>query len=136
VVNGSIVLSVQRAAHATAHAMAAAVAGDRLSPAEANAMANLGEPLTVSRLAAAAGVRPTTLTNLLDRLEGRGLLTRRPSPADRRSLLVELTPAGHEVAGRVRAAIAELEHRATGSLGADERSALVKALDELAQEAR
>ena len=32
--NGSIVLSVQRAAHATAHAMAAAVAGDGLSPAE------------------------------------------------------------------------------------------------------
>jgi len=134
--NGSIVLSVQRAAHATAHAMAAAVAADRLSPAEANAMANLGEPLTVSRLAAAAGVRPTTLTNLLDRLEGRGLLTRRPSPGDRRSLLVELTPTGHEVAGRVRNAITELEHRSLGPLGAEERDALVTALEALAEEAR
>ena len=134
--NGSIVLSIQRAAHATAHAMATAVAHDRLSPAEANALANLGEPLTVSRLAAAAGVRPTTLTNLLDRLEGRGLLTRRPSPGDRRSVLVELTPAGREVAGRVLAAIAELEHRALGSLGADERAALVEAVEGLAEEAR
>jgi MarR family transcriptional regulator, organic hydroperoxide resistance regulator len=133
--NGSLVLSVQRAAHATAHAMASAVAGDRLSPAEANAIANLAEPLTVSRLATAAGVRPTTLTNLLDRLEGRGLLTRRPSPGDRRSLLVELTPAGHEVAERVRAAITELEHRALGSLGTKERSALLKALQQLAEEA-
>jgi DNA-binding MarR family transcriptional regulator len=132
--NGSIVLSVQRAAHATAHAMA--VAGDGLSPAEANAMANLGEPLTVSGLAAVAGVRPTTLTSLLDRLEGRGLLTRRPSPADRRSLLVELTPAGHEVAGRVRAAITEVERRALGPLAAGERDALVTALEALAKEAR
>src|SRR4051794_34812641 len=122
--NGSLVLSVQRAAHATAHAMATAVAGDGLSPAEANALANLGEPLTVSRLAAAAGVRPPALPRFLARWGGGGLLPRRPSPGDRRASLVELTPAGHEVAGRVLAVITEMEHRALEPLGASERSAL------------
>jgi DNA-binding MarR family transcriptional regulator len=134
--NESIVLAVQRSAHATAHALSAALSDDRLSPAEVNAVANLEEPLTVSRLAAATGVRPTTLTSLLDRLEGRGLLSRRPSPEDRRALLVELTPAGREVAGRVRTAVAELEHRSLGSLTAAQRAALATALDALTEEAR
>jgi MarR family transcriptional regulator, organic hydroperoxide resistance regulator len=136
VINESIVLAVQRTAHATAHALSQAVSADRLSPAEANAIANLEEPLTVSRLAAAAGVKPTTLTSLLDRLEGRALLTRRPAPGDRRALVVELTPAGREVAGRVRMAIDELERRSVGSLTAPQRAALVTALEELTKEAR
>lgn len=134
--NVSIVLAVQRAAHATAHALATALAEDRLSPAEVNALANLGEPLTVSRLAAAAGVKPTTLTSLLDRLEGRGLLTRHPSSTDRRSLVVELTTEGREVAERVAAAVAALEHRALGSLTTTQREAFITALEELTKETR
>jgi DNA-binding MarR family transcriptional regulator len=132
--NDSIVLLVQRAAHVTGHALAAAVSDERLSPAEVNALANLDEPLTVSRLAAAAGVRPTTLTSLLDRLEGRGLLVRRPSRDDRRALVVELTPAGRDVADRVRTAVDGLERRALGSLPAAQRSAFVMALGALTSE--
>lgn len=56
-----------------------------------------GEPYqaTPTALAAATGVVPTTLTSRLDRLEARGFVTRPHDPADRRRLLVELTPAGH-----------------------------------------
>jgi DNA-binding MarR family transcriptional regulator len=39
-----------------------------------------------------------TMTNRLDRLETRGLLTRFPDPGDRRGVVVRLTPAGrHQV---------------------------------------
>lgn len=41
------------------------------------------------------------MTSLLDRLEQRGLLARRPNPGDRRSILVQLTPAGVTVAREV-----------------------------------
>jgi DNA-binding MarR family transcriptional regulator len=45
----------------------------------------LGERLIVTR---------ATVTGLLDSLERRGFVTRSANPADRRSLLVEVTPAG------------------------------------------
>jgi MarR family transcriptional regulator, organic hydroperoxide resistance regulator len=135
VINESIVLAVQQAAHASAQALAAAVHADKLAPSEVNALANLvdGQPRTVSQLAVAAGVRPTTLTSLLDRLEGRDLLIRRPSPHDRRSVLVELTPAGLVAARRAHEAIVELERRALGDLSDDARHALLSALRTLAE---
>jgi DNA-binding MarR family transcriptional regulator len=130
----SIVLAAQRAAHATAHAVIGAVAADDLTPSEGNALANLVDgPRTVGQLATAAGVRPTTLTSLLDRLERRGLLVRRPSPDDRRSLLVELTADGRSVARRVVRAIGDLERRALGPLSEEQRLALASALDALAE---
>jgi DNA-binding MarR family transcriptional regulator len=46
----------------------------------------------VSGLAAGLGLDATTVTRHLDDLEARGLITRRPNPADRRATLVRLTP--------------------------------------------
>jgi DNA-binding MarR family transcriptional regulator len=61
-------------------------------------------PLTPSELADAERVRRPTITRVLARLEDAGLITRTPDPADRRSTLVAITPAGaallHE--GRTR----------------------------------
>lgn len=39
-------------------------------------------------------VHPTSVTNAVDRLEGAGLVRRRPHPRDGRALLVELTEEG------------------------------------------
>ena len=50
--------------------------------------------LTPTRLAAALLITSGTMTNRLDRLEQRGLIKRIPSPNDRRSLDVELSPEG------------------------------------------
>lgn len=66
------------------------------------------------------GLRPSTLTHGLDRLEGRGYLTREFNPDDRRSLLVVLTPEGeimaasvvdllHEVENAIRSRVTEAE---------------------------
>jgi DNA-binding MarR family transcriptional regulator len=41
-------------------------------------------------------LHPTSITNIVDRLEADGLVRRLPHPADRRTTLVELTPAGRQ----------------------------------------
>jgi DNA-binding MarR family transcriptional regulator len=45
-------------------------------------------------------VHPTSVTNIINRLEKQGFVVRRPNPADGRGTLAEITPAGREVAGR------------------------------------
>jgi DNA-binding MarR family transcriptional regulator len=54
-------------------------------------------PLTPSELARRLGLTSPSVTSLLDRLETAGLVVRRRHPADRRSVLVELTEAGDQL---------------------------------------
>ena len=60
------------------------------------ALRRAGPPyrLSPTRLAESGLVTTGTMTNRLDRLEGRGLIKRIPNPADRRSLDVELSAEG------------------------------------------
>lgn len=113
-VPGGLLLALQRATHATLQELATALVDLDLSASEINALGNLadGRPRTVSELGAAIGIRPTTLTGVLDRVERRGYVTRGPRPGDRRAVLIELTPAGREVATTIRAAMAAVEERA------------------------
>jgi DNA-binding MarR family transcriptional regulator len=48
-------------------------------------------------------VHPTSVTNIINRLEAQGLVVRRPNPADGRGTLAEITDAGRELAGRATA---------------------------------
>ncbi len=50
-------------------------------------------------------VHPTSVTNIIDRLERQGLVARRPNPSDRRGRLAEITAAGR---GAVERATADL----------------------------
>jgi DNA-binding MarR family transcriptional regulator len=52
------------------------------------------QPVTPSRLAALLGMRPTTLSSYLHRLEARRQVKRRPNPQDGRSFLLETTKIG------------------------------------------
>jgi MarR family transcriptional regulator, organic hydroperoxide resistance regulator len=90
-----------------------------LTPGEVNALAQMGptRPVSVAELQSATGQRPSTLTGVIDRLEGRGLLARAVNARDRRSFVLELTPAGQEAAARVQAAFAALEQRALEQAG-------------------
>jgi DNA-binding MarR family transcriptional regulator len=54
-------------------------------------------PLTPSELARRLGLTSPSVTSLLDRLEAAGGVVRRRHPADRRSVLIELTDAGDEL---------------------------------------
>ena len=51
----------------------------------------------VRELAEQAGIAPSTATRILDALERRGIVDRRPSSGDRRGVRITLTPAGRTV---------------------------------------
>jgi DNA-binding MarR family transcriptional regulator len=131
-----VILALHRATHATLAALAARLAGLGLGAAEISALANLArsQPVRVGALATATATRPTTLTSVLDRLDRRGYVTRDLDPADRRSFLVSLTPAGAEAAGRTAAAARGLEQQALASLTVAQRAgflAVARALSEV-----
>lgn len=64
-------------------------------------------PLTLGELAAAMQVDPPNCTIVVDDLERRGLVERRPHPSDRRSKLVALTALGEDVANRAKAVMSQ-----------------------------
>src|SRR2546427_3762296 len=69
-----------------------------------------GRPLPMSRLADTLSCDASNVTGLVDRLESRGLVERRPSTEDRRVKVLQLTPIG----ARLRAQM--LKHVAGRSL--------------------
>ena len=115
----------QQITHRLLTALDDALADLGLSAAEINVLACIGDRTTVRDLVAATAQRPSTLTGVLDRLERRGLIERAANPADRRSVLVRLTPDGRTHAERVANAYAELERR----LPAVELRGVLAALD-------
>jgi DNA-binding MarR family transcriptional regulator len=79
-----------------------------LGPSERLCLAALaGGPVAPKDLATAVRRTPAAVTALLDRLETRGLVERRPDPRDRRRLLVAMTPAAETLARHYYGGIAE-----------------------------
>lgn len=113
--NDELLLALlQRATHVTLQMLGTELADLGLTASELNVLANLadGRPRTVSEIGVAAGVRPTTLTGVLDRLSDKGLLARAARARDRRAVEISLTAAGARSAARVAEAFAALESRA------------------------
>jgi MarR family transcriptional regulator, organic hydroperoxide resistance regulator len=106
-----VLAELQRATHATLHALAASLVELSLTGSEQNVLAALadGQVRSVGELANATGTKPSTLTSVLDRLERRGDLERDVDYTDRRSVLIRLTPAGRRTAAKIREAIKDLE---------------------------
>jgi DNA-binding MarR family transcriptional regulator len=76
--------------------------------------------LSPGELARALVLSPAATTNRLQRLEERGLVVRRPDPADGRYGVVELTGAGRELVDRaVTDHVATLDRLLGGVPGAD-----------------
>jgi DNA-binding MarR family transcriptional regulator len=83
-------------------------------------------------LAQAIGYDKTRLIGLLDELEGDGLITRTPDPADRRARIISLTDAGTKRHGAARRAISKMEDDVLAGVGAAERTRLRRTLARLA----
>jgi DNA-binding MarR family transcriptional regulator len=77
-------------------------------------------PCAVGLLHTVFGHPRSTLTSMLDRLEGGGLVTRTTREEDRRSFSVGLTRKGRHHADLVRAELLELEGRIQEGLGASD----------------
>jgi DNA-binding MarR family transcriptional regulator len=59
-------------------------------------------------------VHPTSVTNIIDRLERQHLVVRRPNPRDGRGTLAEITPAGRDVIQRATADLMTAEFGMAG----------------------
>ena len=79
----------------------------------------LGQRLIVTR---------ATVTGLLDSLERRGFVRRSPHETDRRSLLVEITPAGLAVLQELRTIVHRSEKAWLGALSDSELGAYIELL--------
>ncbi|HEY4023133.1 MAG TPA: MarR family transcriptional regulator [Pseudonocardiaceae bacterium] len=96
------------------------------------ALGDAGE-LRMVDIAHRMGVVPRSVTDLVDGLEDAGLAGRWPDPADRRSVLVELTPGGREMLARMGAARHEAAATVFGRLEESEQRQLLVLLRVVAE---
>jgi DNA-binding MarR family transcriptional regulator len=85
-------------------------------------------PLSPSEVGKRLIVTRATVTGVVDSLERRGYVRRVPNPADRRSLLVELTPEGRTVVREVRTLIHRNEKEWMRPLSNDDLRAYIDLL--------
>jgi len=64
--------------------------------------------MPMGRMGERLQVHPTSVTNTVDRLEAQGLVARIPHPTDRRTTLVEITPAGRTRVEKAAAALGDV----------------------------
>jgi DNA-binding MarR family transcriptional regulator len=76
-------------------------------------------------------IAPRSATEVIDALEERGLVERRPDPNDRRATLVTLTESGRSTSTAIRAARTQEAERFFGDLTPTERSQLAAILRKL-----
>lgn len=84
--------------------------------------------LTQSALARAIGIERSTMVAVIDTLEGRGLVERRPSPVDRRSYALVLSRDGKALLEQLRPLVRGHEDRIAGRLSGEERRLLIDLL--------
>lgn len=112
-------------------AVVAGIAVDDLRPAHGNAMEQLEleDGLRLTDLAIRAGMTAQSMGELVDDLEGKGYLERRPDPDDRRAKRIYLTGRGRENARVAKRTIAEVEAALAELLGEQRYDELRRALE-------
>ncbi|WFP63601.1 MarR family transcriptional regulator [Mesorhizobium sp. WSM4904] len=73
-------------------------------------------------------IMPITLARLLDKMEARGFIERRPDPADRRAWLLYLTPRVHPLIEVMRSNGLKTREEAFAGLSADAQQQLLQTL--------
>jgi DNA-binding MarR family transcriptional regulator len=79
-----------------------AAAAQQLTMLQAKALLAADQPVPMRAIADQVHAEPSNVTAVIDKLEQRGLVERRPNPADRRVKLVAATEAGHALAADLR----------------------------------
>ncbi len=104
-----------------------------VAPSHARALGVLSRsgPLRLSELSEALHIAPRSTTDVVDTLEERGLVHRRPDPDDRRSTFVELSDEGTRVSAAIATSRAVDGERLFGRLSATDRAHLTRILARL-----
>jgi DNA-binding MarR family transcriptional regulator len=92
------------------------------------------EPESQQQAAQRLGVDRTSMVGLIDGLEGKGLVARRPDPADRRRNVIALTDAGVETLRGATAASDQAERRLLAGLDEGEAERFREFLGRIATE--
>jgi DNA-binding MarR family transcriptional regulator len=128
-----VVGRVQRASRRLDRALSAHFAGHGLQLWEFDVLATLRRagPLTPGGLVESSMVTSGAMTNRLDRLAARDLVTRETDPANRRSVVVSLTDRGRELVDALLAEHIRNEERLLAPLSAREQTQLADLLRKL-----
>jgi DNA-binding MarR family transcriptional regulator len=110
-----------------------AIARDGITPGQFGILTIVGanNGLTQSALSKAMGVERSTMVAVIDTLEGKGLLKRRPSPEDRRSYALGLTEEGRNLLTRLKRKVREHERRVLERFSDAERKILLEMLQRI-----
>lgn len=92
-----------------------------------------GDGLSQATLAGLVEASPMTLSDIVERLEGRGLVSRAPDPADSRAKLVSIEPEARVMVARMRGVVTEVYDRALSGIAPDDRAALTRALTRITE---
>jgi DNA-binding MarR family transcriptional regulator len=87
-----------------------------------------GQPLSPTTIAQRLIVTTASITSLLDTLERRGLVERRPDPEDRRKLLVAITDDGLALVDQFLPEVVALQTAVMAQLSEPQRRQLVRLL--------
>jgi MarR family transcriptional regulator, lower aerobic nicotinate degradation pathway regulator len=91
-----------------------------------------GGPLVQSRISERLDIFKPAMVAIVNQLEAKGLVERRPHPSDRRALEVHLLPAADGLLDAVDADLADLADELFAPLSADERAVMHAALRRIA----
>ncbi|WP_405799658.1 MarR family winged helix-turn-helix transcriptional regulator [Streptomyces sp. NBC_01506] len=101
-----------------------AAAEHSLTGAQARVLGLLSiQPMPMRRIAQKLKCEPSNVTGIVDRLESRGLVERRPDPSDRRVKLAAPTEKGRDTARRLRDGLT-FAREPLADLSVDERTVL------------
>jgi DNA-binding MarR family transcriptional regulator len=87
--------------------------------------------LTQSALARAIGIERSTMVAVIDALESRNLVERRPSPIDRRSYALVLSDQGSVWLKKLKPLVEGHEEQISKNLSADEKAQLISLLSKI-----
>ncbi|MBU6502851.1 MAG: MarR family transcriptional regulator [Burkholderiales bacterium] len=87
--------------------------------------------ITSRQLCSALSILPPNLVGMINALEKRELIARRPHPHDRRATGLHLTEAGQKLMRDAEQTASELEAQATSRLSATERKTLMRLLQKI-----
>jgi MarR family transcriptional regulator, 2-MHQ and catechol-resistance regulon repressor len=125
------IVGIVRAGEAFVALANRALSGYQLSPAARQALAVLdgaGEPLSPTEIARRLIVTTASVTSLLDTLERRGLVERRADPADRRRLLVAITPPAQDLVRQYVPEVVALQGTVMNGISEEDRQQLIAVL--------